>query len=74
MSLDSGVGNKKKGAKAVYKMIIKRKKSHIAKRVNPKKTRSLNSFATQFVLKKGCKKAANVLLYKLTIANRPSRQ
>lgn len=61
ISLEAGVGNKKKGPKAVFKMIVKRKKEYIAKKAKPNKKRNLNSFCTQFLLKKGITKAAAVI-------------
>ena len=60
ISLETGVGHKKKGPKAVYKMLVKRKKHFIAKKTVNTKKRNMNSFTTQFLLTKGVNKAAKV--------------
>ena len=60
ISLETGVGHKKKGPKAVYRMLVKRKKHFIAKKTKPAKKRNINSFTTPFLLTKGVNKAAKV--------------
>ena len=55
------VGNKKKGQKPVFKILIKRKKHTLAKKAKAPFKRNLNTFTTVLPLKKGVTQAAKVL-------------
>ena len=60
IQLETKVGNRKKGTKHVYKFLVKRKKTYIAKKAKAPLKRNKNPFTTVMALKKGVTQAAKV--------------
>jgi len=62
IELETGLGKKKKGIKPVFKVLLKRRKTYLAKRVKLPNKRNLNTFTIAMPLKKGVQQAAKVNL------------
>jgi hypothetical protein len=60
IQLETKVGNRKKGIKHVYKVLIKRKKHFMAKKAKAPMKRNVNPFTTVLALSKGVTQAAKV--------------
>ena len=60
--METKVGNRKKGTKHVYKVLIKRKKGFMAKKAKAPLKRNINPFTTVMPLSKGVTQAAKVIV------------
>ena len=61
LEVKDGKGKKKKGPKAVFKILIKHQKHNIGKKAKAPMKRNLNPFTTVLPLKKGVHQAAKVI-------------
>ena len=66
INVSTAVGNKKKGTKIIYNVLIKKKKRNLTKKAKAPFKRSLNPITTVLPLKKGVTQAANVLFHRFT--------
>ncbi len=62
LTLDTAIGKKKKGVKAVFKMVVKHRKHYLAKKAKAPHRRTPNTFATEQPIKRGLDKAVKAIL------------
>ncbi len=61
ITLDTATGKKKKGVKAVFKIVVKHRKYFLAKKAKAPHRRTPNTFATEMPVKRGLDKAVKAI-------------